>query len=410
MENGWPLPKRKKFLAGVSGAPAEHTHPVRFQGKTQHFAIRRIPLDLPLYRLENGRTTDRQAEYLVEHPKLDENFFRSDLESREAQVAQHSLLAKLAGDRKKNLFKEFETEEQKEPIILSQLGIVVNGNRRLATWRDLYESDPKRFERFKNIDAVILPFCDERDLDALEANLQLQEDLKAEYSWTARALMFKEKRDLHRYSEEEISSLYDISIKDLRELFDSLDYADSYLESREKPRKYSDVDNKNYAFVQISRTRKRLKSSPAHKDAFERAAFCLADESGEGERTYTEIKRAGDTLDQIVENLVNELDLDTNGGSETETLIAVSDALAQPENFEDARLVIRDTIEADTARKRHKKKVDFVADQIQKARENLSAAQGAIDDRSSRKGCAENLSEISKLVAGLQSWVTSDGE
>ncbi len=409
MENGWPLPKRKKFLAEVSKEPVKHTHPVPFQGKMQHLPIRRIPLDLPLYRLENGRTTDRQAEYLAEHPKLDENFFRSDLESLEAQSAQHSLLIKLARE-KKNLFKEFENEEQTEPIIVSHLGFVVNGNRRLATWRDLYKTDPKKFERFKITDAVVLPFCDERDLDALEARLQLKEDLKADYSWTARALMFKEKRDSYGYSEEEISSIYDINIKDLRELFDCLDYANTYLESRKKSKKYSDVDNKYYAFVQISRTRKRVKASPAHKEVFERAAFCLADEAGEGQRIYAEIKKVGEIVDQITENLVSELDIDANEKDEIGKLNAVSDALDILENLEDARLVIRDTIEADTARKRHKKKVDFVADQIRKALENLTAAKEAIDSKSSRKGCAEHLSKISKLVGELQSWVALDGK
>lgn len=71
----------------------------------QYFPIFSIPIGLPLYRLENGRTMGRQAEYLSAHPDIPANFFRSDPESASAQKIQHKLLVALTRE-KKNLFKE----------------------------------------------------------------------------------------------------------------------------------------------------------------------------------------------------------------------------------------------------------------------------------------------------------------
>ena len=225
MELGWALPKRKQHLADLLKGDSKHTHPVRFQGKMQYMSVYVVPLDLPRYRLENGRTTGAQAEYLAARSELGEEFFRVDGESEEAQKAQHGILTKMAGSSTKNLFNEFQSAEQEEPVILSDLGYVINGNRRLSAWRSLYAEDPAKYSRFANVQTVILPHCDERDLDRLEAELQLKEDLKADYSWTSQALMMREKMDRFDYNEVEIAAVYAFKKGALQELLDCLDYA-----------------------------------------------------------------------------------------------------------------------------------------------------------------------------------------
>ncbi|MBI1776991.1 MAG: hypothetical protein HYR63_16760 [Proteobacteria bacterium] len=410
MDYGWRYPRRKQFLLELQNNSSNKTHPVPFQGSNQYLPIHRLPLDLPLYRLENGRTTDRQAEYLAQHSDLPSDFFRADLESAEAQEVQHKLLVKLAKENdSKNLFAEFKKVEQSEPIILSAQGFVINGNRRLATWRDLYAEDSSAYKRFATIDVVILPPCDDRDLDALEATLQLKEDLKADYSWTAEALMYREKQTTHGYAEAQISALYEIDSQDLRELFDALDYADAYLESRGKPKRYSELDDKEFAFRQISRTRKKLKQPEPYKEIFEKASFCLADEAGEGKRTYAEIKVVGDVIEDVAENLIAELDLEAEE-DKSEQLTRLADALNDQANFENARLAIRDTLDAEAAKKRHKKKTGYVADQIRRAREALQAAKEGIESGTLRDGCLPDLEQIGRLVAELSEWARGDGE
>jgi hypothetical protein len=273
LELGWSLPKRREFLKEKVAEKSATTHPVPFQGKMRYLPVHEVPLGLPLYRLENGRTTGRQAEYLANNPNVPQDFFRKDSESASAQKAQHKILTELTRERK-NLFKEFETEPQTEPIILTSLGYVVNGNRRLSTWRELYEANKKKFARFRNVQVVVLPLVDEKEIDRVEAELQLKEDLKADYSWTSTALMMREKMLRYDYSDEDLASLYDRDKKEIVELLDTLDYAEQYLEARDTPKKFTDVETKEYAFIQIVRTRKKMKASEAAKEVFEKAAFC----------------------------------------------------------------------------------------------------------------------------------------
>jgi hypothetical protein len=409
VELGWPLPKRKQFLKDLTAQKTDRTHPVRFQGKNQYLPVHVVPLGLPLYRLENGRTTGRQAEYLADHPQVGSNFFRVDGESVEAQKIQHEILTKLTRERK-NLFREFETEPQADPIILTANGYVVNGNRRLSTWRALYASNPAKFSRFKNVDAVILPYADDRDIDQVEADYQLKEDLKADYSWTSTALMIREKMERYRYTQEDLAAIYGKDKKQIMEILDCLDYADQYLESRNSISKYTDVDDKEYAFIQIYRSRKRLKGSNTEREIFERAAFCLADEAGEGKRIYSEIPKIADHLGNIVESLGREFDLDTAKLSSEAVAEKIAGTLNEEENYERARLVIRDAIEAVSQHKKHKKKKEYVSLLVTKARDNLKEAKSAIDGQSSRDGVNATLLEVTELTRALQAWAAGDAK
>lgn len=408
MELGWPLPKRKQFLKDLSGEKSDRTFLVPFQGQQQHFEIHRVSLGLPLYRLENGRTTGAQAEYIATHPATPDDFFRADNELETAQKAQHKILVELAKDSK-NLFKEFEDNAQSEPIILSSAGYVVNGNRRLSTWRELYEKEPAKYKRFSNIEVVILPHADDRELDRLEADLQLKEDLKAEYSWASKALMLKEKINRYNYSEDEIASIYEMSKKDLRELFDSIDYGEQYLEIRNKPKQYSELKEKEFAFRAISRGRTKLKSG-SDIELFEMAAFCLTDEATEGSRIYAEIPRVADHLEEVRGNLVGELGLKTTNLTTEDVSLQLVDALAELANLDKARLAIRDTIEAEAAKKKSKKKQDQVAAQIDKAKFCLIDARNAIEPQSAKNGVVDSLDQIAALVTELRKWAASDDQ
>jgi hypothetical protein len=409
LELGWPLPKRREFLREKISEKSEKTHPVPFQGKMQYLPVHEVPLGLPLYRLENGRTTGKQAEYLSAHSEISKEFFRSDSESAAAQKVQHGILTDLARGSK-NLFKEFESEPQIEPIILTSLGYVVNGNRRLSTWRELYSADPSTYDRFRNIQVVVLPFVDDKEIDRVEADLQLKEDLKADYSWTATALMMREKMTRYGYTEDELVALYTREKKDLLELLDSLDYAEQYLEGRDIPDKYTEVDAKEYAFIQMVRTRKKWKASEAEKEVFEKAAFCLTDEAGEGKRIYSEIPKVADHLDSVVESLSSEFEIDVKGVAKETALLLVSEALGQKDNFESARVVIRDAIEAAAFAKKDKKKKDYVASLVHKARTSLAEAKASIETDSTKEGVNEALNDIDALVADLRKWAAEDGK
>ena len=82
MEFGWPLPKRKELFEKLIKGATE-TERIIFQGKQQAIPIIRIPIEVPKYRMLNGRTATLQQEWLSLNLEKGEDFFSKDSESIE---------------------------------------------------------------------------------------------------------------------------------------------------------------------------------------------------------------------------------------------------------------------------------------------------------------------------------------
>src|SRR5687768_16893002 len=127
---GWPAPSRADEFAKLLKAPQLPTHRLTFQGKAQDLPIVRLPINVPKYRLANGRTASSQEEYLAKHSSARRDLFSGDPEMLDAQEIQHELLVALG--RRSDLVDYFKdtTNKQVEPLLLDEHGFVVNGNRR----------------------------------------------------------------------------------------------------------------------------------------------------------------------------------------------------------------------------------------------------------------------------------------
>ena len=77
---GWPKPKRTEEFTNLLAKPSGATERVVFQGQTIDIPIIRVPIDLPKYRMVNGRTASLQAEYLAKNPKARADLFSGDPE------------------------------------------------------------------------------------------------------------------------------------------------------------------------------------------------------------------------------------------------------------------------------------------------------------------------------------------
>ena len=80
----------------------------------------------------------------------------------------------------------------------------------------------------------MLPHSEEKEIDRLEATLQITKDIKADYSWDSKANMMLAKQKRDGFSNKELGELYDMKESDVEELFDMRAYADEYLRSRGK--------------------------------------------------------------------------------------------------------------------------------------------------------------------------------
>ena len=419
MELGWPLPKRRDMIRRLAESPVTETYRLRFQGRSQVFPIRRVPLGFPKYRLDNGRTQAAQAEYLAIHRELGADFFSRDLESVEAHRAQHELLKTMIhDDGERDLLKFFSGHEQDQPFILSDDGFVINGNRRLCALRELYESSRSEFAKFQDIDVVFLPPADARDIDRLEAILQIAEDIKATYSWTATAFMLRKRRDEHQFTEAELSQLYELEESDIRELLDMLSLAEAYLEDRGMPKQYGKVEKSEYAFRQLLKMRRRFKTE-AEKEVFERIAYCLIDQpAAAGGRVYAAIPDVREHFEHIVPALqrqippatpkASQVHVEPLLGGQASSLLGLADALSDKKNYEKTREIVTEVIASRKSVERESKKENVAISLVGRALSALTDALAAIRAGASTTGIPGDLDKLDAVSRQIRDQINGN--
>lgn len=416
---GYPRPERlEAFMTAMESANGA-THRVTLQGQIRDFPIIKVRINVPKYRMENGRTSSAQVEHLAKHKDARKDLFSGDPELLDAQDAQHQLLLKLAG--KSDLRKKFEdaANKQVDPILLDSDGFVINGNRRLATWRDLFMNGGPEYKHFEWIDVVVLPTVDEKAIDKLEAELQIEKDIKADYSWDAEANMMLAKRQREAYTNKELGDLYGMKESEVTELLDMRDYADEFLRSRGRQDMWSDVAGDELAFRRIVTGRSNV-GGPGRQDLFKKAAFALIDNPKEvNDSLHDAINNLGKHIGLIVDKLQKAFDVkpakgeasvdDMFGGGGGEGTEAVDLALAKEIENEDkaaeARKIIVDIIEAEKLKKRENKSANKLLDTCAKANSALQEACMALTPDAKTDGVEAQLQMIEKNIQAIRAFL-----
>lgn len=139
-----PKHEREAQIALGSQNSSERSAFYEYQNATQQLPVIRVPIDLPIYRMANGRTRTAQLQYVRSH-QLAADFFSAGQENQEAQQAQHDILERFSKQGTASvtpIFTILGEGRQTKPILTTAAGIVVNGNRRLAAMRDI--TSPER--------------------------------------------------------------------------------------------------------------------------------------------------------------------------------------------------------------------------------------------------------------------------
>lgn len=416
MEFGWPLPRRIELFSKLTSGSRE-AYRLSFQDKLQQLPLIRIPIELAKYRILNGRTSTLQQEWLAQNPDKGSDFFSRDPESNEVQKAQHELLKKLVQGA--GLFDFFKGgKAQEEPIILDPNGFVINGNRRLCAWRTLLDTERESFSHFAHIDAVVLPPSDDKAIDRLEAKLQVQKDIKDKYSWDAVTLMWKQRKDQHGLTDEELAEMYETDIGELKENFEMLEYASQYLVSRGKANYWSLVSGMEYAFRQMVSKRKKI-TSAGDKKLFEDSAYALLDDP-KGGRLYEYIPDLQKYLSKVKDGLyeefkesVDETKEDKGGlgdlfgdGSEASGLeIQLAEIIGEESNREKASEVIKEVIESQRQMERETKTANHVLKSLQRANTEIQNAISGLKPETTTKGIAEQVTAIEHGLVTIKAWL-----
>lgn len=416
MSLGWPLPRRVKIISELPKS-ASQTYQIEFQGGLHSFPIHTVQLEMPKYRLENGRTQAAQDEYIQRHKGASANFFTRDAESASAQKAQHEILSELINDQK--LLDYFKKgNRQTEPVILDRNGYLVNGNRRVCAWRHLLDEDGVKYRHFTNIQVIVLPKCSDEDIDDLEAQLQIQQDIKSPYSWIDRAFMLRRKQE--RYTDKVLARRYGLKQKDIKTDIALIDFVDEYLETRGTPRLYSSVAKEQHSFVRLFENRAKL-SNESERQILDRITYKLIDDPKKGGlgRVYTAIPDIRQSFSKVMGALERDLPKPRGGkrssqaSGKTERLLGgaarapswVLDAVKLESNTEAVIAAVADVVLTERQVGREKKQANAVLKKIQDANTALKSAIALTSGKASKTGIKSQLSEIENSLEELRRWL-----
>lgn len=186
----------RKTLIDQSTAAANDTYIIyEYQNQRTDLPIIRIDISQPIYRMANFRTRTAQIQYIHER-KVPTDFFRSGQENESAQRAQHDILVDFAAKGSFSvtpIMEQLHAEEQRQPLLITSDGVIVNGNRRLAAMRELFTQDPVRFSNFAYVDCAVLPASvTPNEIVEIEVRLQMQRETKLPYGWIEESIAIRE--------------------------------------------------------------------------------------------------------------------------------------------------------------------------------------------------------------------------
>lgn len=410
----WTLPQRQDLIKQLRGSKSSvYQIQETFQGSVQKFDVYIVDVGFPCYRLANGRTRAAQKE-IIATQGLSTDFFSKDPDSEPALTQQDIILRSMVAEA--GLMNILKKHEQDRPLILDNDGYVVNGNRRLCAMKLLLQEDEKTYEHFKHVQVVFLPPCQERDIKELEGRLQVQPEGRAEYSWVVEAMLYRELRE-QGWTDEEIASLYEQRLSDVRDSIAMLEDADQYLESRGKPGQYSKVLKHKYAFGQLQKIRKKCADDEPTKQLIWALSCIMLDDPDTQGRLYESIPDTYKYLDNIAEDIQHEFKEQIEGIKKDEKGLDIlgvgmptpwnglTDILHKPENEVKAREVIRDVIEEMRATERERKDALYCIRQVQQAHTKLLSALSSLDGDANLDGIEPTLFNIEEAILNIRTWL-----
>lgn len=203
-----------------------------FRSTKYKLPVIRLSIDVPVYRMENFRTFTGQKEYLSTSQE-EHSFFENGQEVESVQQVQHNLLVKLAKKGKDRsivpVIDVLRKEKQRERLLITSTGVVVNGNRRLAAMRELFSEGTTETDSFRYVDVMVLPADATPDeINDIEASLQGKPETKLDYDWIGDAQLVTSQVNIHKHTYD-VAQRLNRSEKDIKNTLQALAEADLYL-------------------------------------------------------------------------------------------------------------------------------------------------------------------------------------
>jgi hypothetical protein len=83
--------RQAAIQAQAAASSRKDTSHIVYEGTPTELTVIRVPLDLPIYRMANGRTQTQQLSYIAQK-KLSPTYFEAGEENESVQQVQHDVL------------------------------------------------------------------------------------------------------------------------------------------------------------------------------------------------------------------------------------------------------------------------------------------------------------------------------
>lgn len=221
------------------------------------FNVYRIPIEYLVPNQDNDRITWKIREYEAEHQR------RLNIENEDDVIYIYSLIEDESQKENDATLKDLAYKGQQVDGVITNTGIIIDGNRRATLLRKLYLGAADRFnknvEEFHYFNCIVLPGdMQRREIMALETMLQIGVDEKVNYN---RICLYIKIDNLLQanYTHTQIKQYMNLKAeKDVEKMKDIYDLMVKYLDSIGKSNHFTLLDGLEDQFIQTNALFKQL--------------------------------------------------------------------------------------------------------------------------------------------------------
>lgn len=285
------ISKRKRIIKENLKHRPEYKGPFQVKGKFKNYPVVKLDIRIPVYHLNNGRTREKQRSYIIKNNK-NEKFFENGQENNNQQRIQHQILFELSQESTANIYNELKKSinfREDAPLLADSNGMLINGNRRLAAIRELYQSNADKYKNFRTVPcAIIEENLSDIDIKEIENNIQVKRELKADYSWISLCLEIKDERKRLNRSFKEIGASMDFPEDKVERYFNLTSLIDKCLEEDHKSKgNYELIKDQKQLWQNTIERASKKGTTKGERDLIYKIGRMISVNSGEfGDRDY----------------------------------------------------------------------------------------------------------------------------
>lgn len=276
-------PDRAVYLANRIEASAKRTEYVSaWPRSNKELPAVEVPVTWVRFSTLNHRTRAEQDQVIRNRGR--EDLFTADPLGDDAQSEQYKILRDQEGFA--DLAADVKSRGQQEPAIITADGILINGNRRAAALRSLFEGNHLKFQYIR---CLVLPQDATADeIVDLEAELQIARDFKQDYSWVNEALLIQELYDREGKNFDRVAARMHRKASDVRDMYEKIQQVQQLVAMSQGTWNLVDFTENESAFDELAKYI-RNKSSREADDA--RSVYFLGTLAGVEYRTLRHLRR-----------------------------------------------------------------------------------------------------------------------